>query len=99
MRESNENHHINAIKVPLFFDLTYFQRLGQKSLQNFCCYFGRNDDLTISFRPLLTFNIQNSLLHTLHSCNIFQNIFRKKNKSKKKKKKKLDTWKKIMDFK
>ena len=65
--KSNQNSKIRALYTTswwifltllhYFFDLTSFQRLRQKSLDKFRCYFGRNDVFIKSFRFLLTFRI------------------------------------------
>ena len=45
-----KNPPISGIKCPYFLDLTSFKRLGQKSLQNYCWFFGRFEDTKRTFR-------------------------------------------------
>ena len=40
VRESKQNPPISGIKFPYFFDLTFFKRLGQKSLQKIRWFLG-----------------------------------------------------------
>ena len=45
---------------------------GQKSLQYFCCYFGRNDDTKKTFRNKLTFSFIRQIQFKIPLCVFFE---------------------------